>query len=289
MTVDPVPPAATRIAAVVCDVDGTLLTSGHVLTDAVRGAVRDTVAAGTRFLLASARPPAGIAYLYRRLSVPDEPYVALNGALVMAPSGEPLLRTMMAGRAALEILAAAEECDLTPNVFVGGRWLVTRRDRWVAEEERATECPAEVVGDLSACAQDGVEKISLMGPRARIRRGEVTLQRRDGLLRWTRVVRSNPGCLELTSRSVSKQVGVLWLLGRLDIPPSAVMAIGDGMNDVDVLQSSGLAVAMGHAALEVRASAGVVTTSNDEDGVARALRMWLLGEADELRTGEVQQ
>jgi len=273
---EPVPP----VAAVVCDVDGTLLTSRHVLTRRVRQAVRAAVGAGLRFLLASARPPGGIGYLYDRLGVPREPYVALNGALVVRADGRPLACTRMSGPAALEVLDLATSEGLTPNLFLAGGWFVPRRDRWVADEERATECRAAVVADLRRYAGAGAEKLSLMGPLDRIRRCEAALAARPALLRQIRVERSNPCYLEVTASETGKHAAVTWLLEQMGVPLEAVMAIGDGMNDVEIIRASGLGVAMGHAAPEVRRVARVVTTSNDEDGVAHALRGWVLRGAE---------
>ena len=71
---------------------------------------------------------------------------------------------------------------------------------------------------------------------------------------------------------------MLFLLSHLGIAPAAMMAIGDGMNDRELLQAAGFGVAMGHASPKVTAVAAAVTGSNDEDGVATAIQTWLLGE-----------
>jgi len=274
-----------RIAAVVCDIDGTLLTSRHTLTNGVREAVQAAVRGGARFLLASARPPAGIVYLYDQLGIPAEPYVALNGALVMSARGGRLRRAVMPGPAAIGVLDLAASCGLTCNGFVDGRWLASTRDGWVAEEERATGCTAEVVGDLRPYGGEDFEKISLMGPLGRIRAFEIALRSRFDLFQSVAAVRSNPCYLEVTSRAASKQVAVLWLLGRLGIRPEAAMAIGDGMNDIEIIQALGLGVALAHAAPAVRAAARAVAPSNDDDGVAHALRTWVQRDTADRRGG----
>lgn len=271
------PEIAPEIAVVVSDVDGTLLTSDHTLSTAVRETVRAVVGQGRRFLLASARAPRGIVFLYRELGIPVEPVVALNGALVVDADGRPLLRAVMPGDAALAVLAMASTYGLTPNALVDGRWMVTSRDAWVREEERAVGYAATEVDDLRPMAGDGFEKILLMGSVDRIERWEAHLASRADLHGRIRATRSNPCYVEVTEHGVSKCSAVLFLLNHLGIAPSAMMAIGDGMNDRELLQAAGLGVAMGHAPPEVRAAAAAVTGSNNEDGVAIAIRTWLLG------------
>ena len=54
------------------------------------------------------------------------------------------------------------------------------------------------------------------------------------------------------------------------------MAIGDSYNDMDMLEWAGLGVAMGNAPKDVKEAADYVTTSNEEEGVAEALRRFVL-------------
>lgn len=272
-----------EIAVVVSDVDGTLLTSTHTLSPAVREAVRGVVGQGKRFLLASARAPRGIRFLYEELGVPVEPFVALNGALVVAADGTPMRRTLMPGDAALAVLDLASAYGLTPNALVDGRWIVTERDAWVKEEERAVRYTATEVDDLRPIVRDGLEKILLMGPVDRIERWEAHFATRPDLAGRIQASRSNPWYVEVTAHGVSKCSAVLFLLNHLGIAPAAMMAIGDGMNDRELLQSAGFGVAMGHASPEVTAVAAAVTGSNEEDGVATAIQTWLSGKKPVVR------
>jgi Cof subfamily protein (haloacid dehalogenase superfamily) len=74
----------------------------------------------------------------------------------------------------------------------------------------------------------------------------------------------------------SKGAALLALAGRLGIPAAETFAIGDGLNDISMLKAAGVSVAMAGAPPSVRAAARFVTTSNDEEGFARALAMYVL-------------
>ena len=85
------------------------------------------------------------------------------------------------------------------------------------------------------------------------------------------------GMLEVLPQGASKGSGVQWLLQRLGIDPERCMALGDGENDVEMLQLCGLGVAVGNAGEAAKAAADVVLErSNDEDGVAHAIEEYVL-------------
>lgn len=72
-----------------------------------------------------------------------------------------------------------------------------------------------------------------------------------------------PTMLELVPRGINKWVGLQALLGDLALPREAVMAIGDGGNDLAIVANAGIGVAMGNAVPEVRASA-LLAQAEDE-------------------------
>ena len=90
------------------------------------------------------------------------------------------------------------------------------------------------------------------------------------------VTSSIPNNLELNGKGVDKGKALLALAGILGLERAQVMACGDSSNDVAMLRAAGLGVAMGNATPEALAAADVQTASNDEDGVALAIRRYVL-------------
>ena len=82
--------------------------------------------------------------------------------------------------------------------------------------------------------------------------------------------------LEMVDARVNKGQALDFLAGRLGILQHEVMAIGDSMNDLDMIQYAGIGVAMGNANPTVRAAADFVTLGNSEDGVAAAVEKFAL-------------
>ena len=75
---------------------------------------------------------------------------------------------------------------------------------------------------------------------------------------------------------VNKGQALAFLAGMLGVDQQEVMAIGDSMNDLDMIEYAGIGVAMGNANAKVRAAADFVTLGNAEDGVAAAVEKYVL-------------
>lgn len=93
------------------------------------------------------------------------------------------------------------------------------------------------------------------------------------------ILKSAPFYLEMLDRRVDKGAGVQALAETLGIDREEVMAIGDQENDIAMLEYAGIGVAMGNAIDSVKNVAQVVTKTNEEHGVAVAIRQYALGES----------
>lgn len=82
--------------------------------------------------------------------------------------------------------------------------------------------------------------------------------------------------LQVTSAQATKSNGLRWLSKYYGIGQERIMAIGDGLNDLDMLEWAGLGVAMDNAHPQTKALADYVTTDNNNDGVAQALKTFVL-------------
>ncbi|GAY77352.1 hydrolase [Sporolactobacillus inulinus] len=78
--------------------------------------------------------------------------------------------------------------------------------------------------------------------------------------------------LTIVRQGTSKFNGLLFFAGQLGIPLHEIVAVGDGFDDIEMIEKCGLGVAMRNASKEVKAKAEWVTRSNDMDGVAYMVR-----------------
>ena len=69
------------------------------------------------------------------------------------------------------------------------------------------------------------------------------------------------------------------MANALRIPLEATIAVGDNLNDLEMIQAAGLGVAMGNALPELQSQAGYVTSTNDEEGLAEVIHRFILEQA----------
>lgn len=127
------------------------------------------------------------------------------------------------------------------------------------------------VPDLSGAADlwDEAEKMNVFFMEEQDRRELVGLLMVRGDLKLTS---SMSGNIEINARSVNKGIAMEWLCARLHIPKDNTLAIGDGDNDIEMLQYAGYGVAMGNSRQELKDRAGYITGDNDHGGVEEVLR-----------------
>jgi hydroxymethylpyrimidine pyrophosphatase-like HAD family hydrolase len=96
------------------------------------------------------------------------------------------------------------------------------------------------------------------------------------------VCHSPGGDLEITDVHATKGLALIALGKHLGLSPEQMIAFGDTDNDIDMLKTVGIGVAMANARPEALAVADRVTRSNDEDGVAWAIEQWVLNQPHEV-------
>ena len=112
-------------------------------------------------------------------------------------------------------------------------------------------------------------KILLMGDEEQLNEFETFIPQewRDEFY----VVRSQKYLVEVLTKGVNKAFGLEKLAQKLNIEPSEIAAIGDAANDIEMLEYAGLAIAMGNGSEEVKAIADIVTDTNENNGVIKAI------------------
>lgn len=274
-----------RIRLVATDVDGTLLDPQGCLTPRTRAAIQAATASGVTMALATARRWTGASQAAARLNF-QGPLIVFDGAMIRAYPGGEVLNAAPFDRATAQRAAEAMlDYGLQPVMqFCDERAEVLRvaegaaHPTWTAEYLNAFRgqiefCPAAELCDVAADPM----RLVAFAPVSILRRVAVDL----AMPAYGRqlLLTGNFGMAELTlfAAGASKGNALAMLARSLDIPLEETMAIGDGLNDISMLRTAGLGVAMGHAPRRVRASADVVTASNAEDGMARALEAYVLG------------
>jgi Cof subfamily protein (haloacid dehalogenase superfamily) len=214
------------------------------------------------------------AVIYAREAGIDEPLVCYQGAAVVEPaSGEFLLHEPIPLELAREAIEAVEAEGFALNCYVDDELYVAKETEHVRSYAGFQRLPVTEVGDLLSwlerpptklVAVDEPERLDALKPRL--------LARFGGRLF---IAKSLPHFLELASPAVSKGSGLAFLAEHLGFTAARTVAIGDGENDLELLQWAGYAVAVENADDGLKAHADWICPGVEDEGVAQVLEAYL--------------
>jgi hypothetical protein len=261
------------IRLIAVDLDGTLLTSEKRLapegTRRLKKAARD----GKHVVLATTRNPDSVRPFCRTLEI-DEPIICTNGAQVWASPDGPVWAThSIPQEAALEIARRADRRRWELSITVGEMTYLRQRPGQALGPVGASRTVVAsnsdaMVGEpvrILAWHPDAIDGIRRLCQSKLV--GQCTTEtyyRADGTVH----------SLGVFALGADKGTALDLVLDRLRLKPEDVMAIGDNFNDLPMFARARIGVAMSNAPDEVKRAATAVAPSNDEEGVAWALRVY---------------
>jgi hypothetical protein len=254
------------LRGVAFDVDGTLLTSRHVVSPRMRFVCRALVERGLWLTIASARPPRSVLMIAAEIGATG-PCCALNGAVIIARNGVVSARRSLPPQAAAGLIARFQaDPRVSLSVFSGTEWLVPVLDARIQREADIVGFAPEVRPDLGGVGP--VEKILLITDEPLAVQLTASLSAMESSVT---VARSNPTYVEISAQGVDKMRGVEQAAGLAGLSLGEIVACGDGENDMTLVARSGYGIAMAHAPAALRAVARQVVGGNDDDSLAEAL------------------
>jgi hypothetical protein len=247
----------TNVAAL--DLDDTLLRSDYSLSPATRETLREWQASGRRIVIATGRPPRSVGG-----ALPAElqsvPWICYNGAEI-CEQGRSVYRNLLSAHDTRRILrkllkampAAVLGLEIDDVLYLNRPWQRPTAYE-LADLIEVADRPAAKILFFTDKAAGLADTFSDLPPSARV------------------MVSDKYGLVQIMARTADKAQALRFLMARWGLTMQHVVAFGDDINDVDMVQHSGIGVAVENAIPEVKAVADRVTLSNDEDGVGAVLR-----------------
>jgi len=270
-----------RIRLVALDLDGTLIGDDMRIRPRTVAAVRAAVGAGVAVAIVTGRMASSALPYARELGL-REPIVGLQGALIreLPNAGRPGLGRLLYHRplpaaVARDALAWCRTHGLDPHVNHLEKMVVPATDTRAAQYVHFSLGRVVVVPDLDAWVRHPVTKVISVGDPPTPTR-LLPAARADFEGRAVATV-SHPMFLEFVAPGVGKGAAVRWLAHRLGVDLRDALAIGDQLNDLEMIGEVGFGVAMPHGPAELRAAARLVAPPFDEDGAAQVLETYVLG------------
>ena len=259
----------TRIALVVSDCDGTLLTKDKTLTDGARNAVRALRDAGVGFTIVSSRPTIGMGFLIEPLAI-TLPIGAFNGSSIVDAQLKPIEQHLIAPAVAQRSIDVLNEFGVDIWLFTNDRWYTRNPDgEYVPHEKRAIKHDPTIITDFTPHLSGACKIVGASSDAALLARCEAAMQQAVGTT--ATAVRSQTYYLDVTPPGHDKGTFVEAMAKRLGLSTDAIATIGDMQNDLAMFAKSGISFAMGNATDDVKKHATHVTDSNERDGFAAAM------------------
>ena len=263
------------IRLIAMDMDDTLLDETQQVTERTRDAVRRAMEAGVAVTIATGRMFRSALPFARDLGI-RLPLIIYNGAMIReTATGETLFHRPIGTGLAQGLADLFRERGWYLQKYVDDLLYVPELDenaRFYAEYARVDAIP---LGSAFYEMTEAPTKMLSMGDPEQLADIRSTVQALYGDRIY--LASSKKRYLEMVDARFNKGEALAFLAERLGVDRSEVMAIGDSMNDVDMLEYAGTGVAMGNANATVRAAADFVTAANSEDGVAAAIEKFIFG------------
>lgn len=267
----------TRIALVVSDVDGTLLTKDKVLTEGAQRAVRRLEQSGVGFTIVSSRPTIGMRFLIEPLQI-NLPVGAFNGSSIVDAQLNPIEQHLIPASVAQRCLEVLKEFGVDIWLFTNDKWLTDNADaEYNAFEKRTIKADPVIIEDFTPYLSAACKIVGSSADFAHLQRCEAAMQTALGA--EATVARSQNYYLDITPPGYDKGTFVQAMSKRLGISTDSIATIGDMHNDVAMFRTSGMSIAMGNATDEIKKQATNVTTSNADEGFAGAMELILKNNA----------
>ena len=238
------------IKLIAVDIDGTLLNSQRQVTPEVFQAIQDAKAAGVKVVIATGRPIPGVLPLLEELNLnQDGDYViTFNGGLVQETStGNELIRETLSYEDYLDIEVLANKLGVHSHAITKDGIYTSNRNigRYTVHESTLVHMPIYYRTPEEVADKEFVKAMYI----------------------------DEPDILETVPSAIPD---VTHLAEKLGLSKEETMAIGDEENDRAMLEVVGSPVVMENGNPELKKIAKHITKSNDESGVAYAIRKWVL-------------
>ncbi|WP_413488907.1 sugar-phosphatase [Carnobacterium divergens] len=263
------------IELIAIDLDGTLLNPDKKISQAVKETIMEAKTKGIKIVLCTGRPLIGVKDFLAELNLEEEGDFAItyNGALVQSThDGKAIVHHTLGYQDFLTLEKLSNEIGVHFQTFDMDHLYTTNKDiseytvreaflvniplkyRTVEEIDPAIEISKMMMIDHPAILDQGIAKIPA-----------------EFNERYT-MIKSEDFYYEILNKKANKGNAVKDLAAHLHIPQENVMAIGDNMNDMDMLHFAKYKIAMGNAVPAVKEIATFITKTNAEDGVAHVIR-----------------
>lgn len=251
----------------VCDYDGTLVNDDKIITPNTLVAINDFISRGGVFVVCTGRMTTGIDHILKKAGL-NCLLASFNGAeLIDIKNDKVLYRNPIDNQTCLKILSMLEGMDINVQCYPNNQYMVKKETdktkiyaknsgvNVVIEKDIKGYYEKNGVDSSKILIYDESEKLDKLFP--------ILLSE----LVDCEVVRSNKEQIDLNKKGISKGLAIKLIADYYGATTNDIIAVGDAGNDMAMLKSCGLPIAMGNASKEVKEVCKAVCPDNNSDGI----------------------
>jgi len=273
-----------RIKLIVSDIDGTLLNSKREVSKASMDVIWKSRDEGIMFSICTGRIATMTEYYTERLQI-KTPIITANGAVIWdCVRKKSIFDVPMDTNEVIELLKMCKSLKLDYSALTLGTSYFSenslRLNRFLeynrfASDNGMSEMKLEFFDEEHHC-MDGLKVYKVLIYEKELKKLKL-MQDYINELPNTGFTSSEPGLIDVSEARVNKGYGLKKLAEHLGLKKEEICVFGDYDNDIPMLENAGFPVAMGNSCENLKEHASLVTKTNDEDGVAWAIRRYILG------------
>ncbi|GAB2534633.1 Cof-type HAD-IIB family hydrolase [Gracilibacillus alcaliphilus] len=240
-----------EIKLIALDMDGTLLGDDHQVSEANKQAIKQAQDKGVEVIISTGRHYQTSSIVAKEIGI--DYLITVNGSEIWTMSGELIARQTIEAETIKRLVELRDKHEVWA-------WLASVDGIWRGEAPE--DLPAYQWLKLGFDTKDHHTRQAIL----------------DTISEWNEIEVSNssPTNIEINAVGVHKAAAIEVICERLGITMDHVMAMGDSLNDIKMIEQAGLGIAMGNAQEAVKQVANDITAANSDDGVAKSIEKWVL-------------
>lgn len=268
-----------KYKCLILDIDDTLINDNHEITLKTKETLIRFQEAGYTLVLASGRPFEGMLEEARILELDKygSYIISFNGATITRMNDlKRVYEKHMLFEDQETLLPFLRERNIVPLTYSDGEIYVEAKNDYTHIESKLTGMPMNIGAEFfQTLSKPMLKFIGVADPQI-IKPVEQELGGHFG--KMSNAVTSKPFYLEFFHQDVSKGDAVRHLSEILAIKPEEMIAVGDGNNDITMLQEAGLGIAVANATERLKAVANELTASNNDEGVVAVVEKYFFSD-----------
>ena len=285
---------------VAIDLDGTMLNQYGIVTQKTKKSIKKAQENGIEIMIASGRPIDSVKTISKEIGS-ENYFISGNGSIIYdIKKDEIIYENVLKKQKALEIIKICEENSIFYNVYTEKEIIAKnlqynvlyyhKENLTKSEEDKTHVNIVEDIYDYIEKTDSKVLKVMICDKHQTIFNAiirklkevedievlEVSHMSRKIIRQGTEEIPIEYFYTEISAKNVDKWTALEFLKEKLQISSDEIVAIGENVNDKNMIEKSGYGIAMGQSAPQIKEIADYITDSNVDDGVANALDKLLL-------------